>query len=270
MVDGRRGHGGQGRGGAEPEVTGGGDADPAANAGRDEQGAGRAFTVPRGPAPERRKVRGCTYLCVLVRLGTWARVCAGAGGEDKGGPSSSGLPSRSREPRSSGLGLPSALEWLTSTGESLQLLVDRPQGTYCFRQHYVREKILKLAANISGDKRVSLGSCFGKFTKTHKFRLHITALDYLAPYAQYQVWIKPGAEQSFLKGNHVLKSGLGRITENPSQYPGVVGYSMADIPVGFGVAATSTQDCRKVDPMVIVVFHQVDIGEYVRHAETLT
>lgn len=44
--------------------------------------------------------------------------------------------------------------------------------------------ILKLAANISGEKLVSLGTCFGKFTKTHKFRLHVTALDYLAPYAK--------------------------------------------------------------------------------------
>uniref|UniRef100_A0AAA9TME3 Nucleolar pre-rRNA processing protein NIP7 n=1 Tax=Bos taurus TaxID=9913 RepID=A0AAA9TME3_BOVIN len=121
-------------------------------------------------------------------------------------------------------------------GENLQLLVDRPDGTYCFRLHndrvyYVSEKILKLAANISGDKLVSLGTCFGKFTKTHKFRLHITALDYLAPYAKYKVWIKPGAEQSFLYGNHVLKSGLGRITENTSQYQGVVVYSMADVPL---------------------------------------
>ncbi|XP_047646643.1 60S ribosome subunit biogenesis protein NIP7 homolog isoform X1 [Phacochoerus africanus] len=121
-------------------------------------------------------------------------------------------------------------------GENLQLLVDRPDGTYCFRLHndrvyYVSEKILKLAANISGDKLMSLGTCFGKFTKTHKFRLHITALDYLAPYAKYKVWIKPGAEQSFLYGNHVLKSGLGRITENTSQYQGVVVYSMADIPL---------------------------------------
>lgn len=160
-------------------------------------------------------------------------------------------------------------------GENLQLLVDRPDGTYCFRLHndrvyYVSEKILKLAANVSGDKLLSLGTCFGKFTKTHKFRLHITALDYLAPYAKYKVWIKPGAEQSFLYGNHVLKSGLGRITENTSQYQGVVVYSMADIPLGFGVAAKSTQDCRKVDPMAIVVFHQADIGEYVRHEETLT
>ncbi|KAK7826836.1 hypothetical protein U0070_026432 [Myodes glareolus] len=122
--------------------------------------------------------------------------------------------------------------------ENLQLLVDRPDGTYCFRLHndrvyYVSEMILKLAANISGEKLVSLGTCFGKFTKTHKFRLHVTALDYLAPYAKYKVQIKPGAEQSFLYRKHVLKSGLGRITENTSQYQGVVVYSMADIFFGF-------------------------------------
>lgn len=48
---------------------------------------------------------------------------------------------------------------------------------------------------------------------------------------QYKVWVKPGAEQSFLYGNHVLKSGLGRITENTAQYQGVVVYSMADVPL---------------------------------------
>lgn len=52
---------------------------------------------------------------------------------------------------------------------------------------------------------------------------------------QFKVWVKPGAEQSFLYGNHVLKSGLGRITENTMQYQGVVVYSMADVPlVSFG------------------------------------
>lgn len=50
-------------------------------------------------------------------------------------------------------------------------------------------------------------------------------------FLQYKVWIKPGAEQSFLYGNHVLKSGLGRITENTAQYQGVVVYSMADVPL---------------------------------------
>ncbi|XP_030622847.1 60S ribosome subunit biogenesis protein NIP7 homolog isoform X2 [Chanos chanos] len=113
-------------------------------------------------------------------------------------------------------------------GENVKLLVDRPDGTYCFRLHsdrvyYISEKLLKLATNISREKLVSVGTCFGKFTKTQKFRLHITALDFLAPYAK-----------------------------------------------GFGVAAKSTQECRKVDPMSIVVFHQADIGEYIRNEDTLT
>ncbi|NWZ28323.1 NIP7 protein, partial [Asarcornis scutulata] len=186
-------------------------------------------------------------------------------------------------------------------GENIQLLVERPDGTYCFRLHrdrvyYVSEKLLKGAASIPRGSLVALGTCFGKFTKTQKFRLNVTALDFLAPYAkvgarspgrlgpsappppvlsavplsQYKVWVKPGSEQSFLYGNHVLKSGLGRITENTAQYQGVVVYSMADVPLGFGVAAKSTQDCRKVDPMAIVVFHQADVGEYVRSEDTLT
>jgi ribosome biogenesis protein Nip4 len=49
---------------------------------------------------------------------------------------------------------------------------------------FISETILKLATNISRDKLVSVGTCFGKFTKTIKFRLHITALDFLAPYAK--------------------------------------------------------------------------------------
>lgn len=62
-------------------------------------------------------------------------------------------------------------------------------------------------------------------------------------------------------GNHVMKSGLGRITENTPAYTGVVIYSMSDIPLGFGVTAKSTADCRKMDPSGIVVFHQADVGE---------
>uniref|UniRef100_A0AAY5KY43 60S ribosome subunit biogenesis protein NIP7 homolog n=1 Tax=Esox lucius TaxID=8010 RepID=A0AAY5KY43_ESOLU len=172
-------------------------------------------------------------------------------------------------------GLKKSLFSVHSIGENIKLLVDRPDGTYCFRLHndrvyYISERILKLATNISRDKLVSVGTCFGKFTKTLKFRLHITALDFLAPYAKFKVWVKPGQEQSFLYGNHVLKSGLGRITENTNQYQGVVVYSMSDVPLGFGVAAKSTQECRRVDPMSIVVFHQADIGEFIRSEDTLT
>lgn len=47
-----------------------------------------------------------------------------------------------------------------------------------------------------------------------------------------QVWVKPAAEMQFLYGNHVLKSGLGRITEATPAYTGVVVYSMTDVPLG--------------------------------------
>lgn len=74
---------------------------------------------------------------------------------------------------------------------------------------------------------------------------------------------------SFLYGNHVLKSGLGRITENTAAGDGVVVFSMSDVPLGFGIAAKSTQDCRKLDPNGIVVLHQADIGEYLRMEDEL-
>jgi hypothetical protein len=32
---------------------------------------------------------------------------------------------------------------------------------------------------------------------------------------------------------------------------------MSDLPLGFGVAAKSTAECRHADPMGIVCFHQV-------------
>jgi 60S ribosome subunit biogenesis protein NIP7 len=43
--------------------------------------------------------------------------------------------------------------------------------------------------------------------------------------------LKPSAEQQFLYGHHVLKSGLGRITENTPKYQGVVVLSMNDLPL---------------------------------------
>lgn len=163
---------------------------------------------------------------------------------------------------------------LSSIGENIKLLIDRPDGTYCFREqkgrvYYVSERILKLAENIKQDHLISMGTCFGKFTKTNKFLLHITALNYLAPYAQFKIWLKPSAEQQFLYGNHIPKSGMGRITENTPQYQGVIVYSMNDIPLGFGVAAKSTSECKVADPLVTVCFHQADIGEYVRSESTL-
>ncbi|KZT05892.1 uncharacterized protein LAESUDRAFT_743648 [Laetiporus sulphureus 93-53] len=146
-------------------------------------------------------------------------------------------------------------------GKNLVHLIDRQDEPYCFRLQkdrvfYVSESSMRLGISVARPSLISLGTCFGKFSKSGKFKLHITALDYLAQYAKYKVWIKPNGEMPFLYGNHVLKAHLGRITEDTPEHQGVVVFSMNDIPLGFGVTARSTVDTRKLDPTAIIVFHQ--------------
>lgn len=95
------------------------------------------------------------------------------------------------------------------------------------RVYYVSTSAMKLATSISRPQLTSLGTCFGKFSKTGKFRLHVTALDYLAEYAKYKVWIKQNGELPFLYGNHVVKAHLGRITDDTPEHAGVVVLSMS-------------------------------------------
>lgn len=80
---------------------------------------------------------------------------------------------------------------------------------------------------------------------------------------------KAWSKALLLEWKPCVKSCLSQITEYTSQYQGVVIYSMADIPLGFRIAVKSTQECRKLDPIVVVMFHQADIGEYICQEETL-
>ena len=43
---------------------------------------------------------------------------------------------------------------------------------------------MRKATNIARENLISMGTCIGKFTKTKRFRLHVTALDFMAPYAK--------------------------------------------------------------------------------------
>ncbi|KAF2886138.1 hypothetical protein ILUMI_20036, partial [Ignelater luminosus] len=79
-----------------------------------------------------------------------------------------------------------------------------------------------------------------------------------------KIWVKPSTEQQFLYGHNITKAGLGRISETTEKFQGVVVYSMSDLPLGFGVAARSTAECKHADPLAVVCFHQADIGEYIR------
>lgn len=44
---------------------------------------------------------------------------------------------------------------------------------------------------------------------------------------------------------------------------------MSDLPLGFGVAAKATAECKHADPLSTICFHQADIGEYIRSEDTL-
>ncbi|KAI8998413.1 ribosome biosynthesis protein nip7 [Gaertneriomyces sp. JEL0708] len=161
-------------------------------------------------------------------------------------------------------------------GKNILHLLSRPDTPHTFRFHnnrvyYLPDHIHNLALSVPRDHLISLGTCFGKFTKSGKFRLSITALDFLAQYAVYKVWVKPNGEMPFLYGNNILKAHLGRITEDTPEHQGVVIYSMAgDVPLGFGVTARSTAECRRLEPTAVCVFWQADVGEYLRAEEHLT
>lgn len=99
------------------------------------------------------------------------------------------------------------------------------------RVYYVRESLANLATSISRDSLLSLGTCLGKFTKTGKFRLHVTALDVIAPHARYKVWVKANGEMPFLYGGHVVKAHVGRWSEDMPEHAGVVVFSMNDTPL---------------------------------------
>ncbi|MCJ1389374.1 ribosome biosynthesis protein nip7 [Xylographa bjoerkii] len=167
------------------------------------------------------------------------------------------------------------------TGRSLNHLITPPSSTsdapsdrpvfrlHASRVYYVRLSLANLATSIARPNLLSLGTCLGKFTKTGKFRLHITALDVIAPHARYKVWVKPNGEMPFLYGGNVVKAHVGRWSEDCPEHQGVVVLGMDDTPLGFGVTARSTAEARRLEPTGITTFRQADIGEYLREEDTL-
>ena len=152
-------------------------------------------------------------------------------------------------------------------GGKLKYLVEREDKIYVFRLHrnrvfYCDENLLKYAGHFEKKKLVSFGTCIGKFTKTSKFRIHISALGLISKFAKYKVWVKPGGEQSFLYGNHILKTHIARITEDAPQYSGICIYNINDLPLGFGTTGKSTLQIKEADPHSTIVFNQSDVGNY--------
>jgi len=164
------------------------------------------------------------------------------------------------------------------TGASLKSIIADPTSKSSDRSvfrvqnnrvYFVRESIANLATSVARHQLLSLGTCVGKFTKTGKFRMHITALDIIAPHARYKVWVKPNGEMPFLYGGNVVKAHVGRWSDDCPEHQGVVVMSMNDTPLGFGISARSTAEARRLDPTGVTTFRQGDIGEYLREEDTL-
>jgi hypothetical protein len=70
--------------------------------------------------------------------------------------------------------------------------------------------MLHLATSVARPNLVSLGTCFGKFSKSGKFKLGITSLDWLAKYAKYKV----GADQLSLACRARIGTPIGTLSES--------------------------------------------------------
>ncbi|EDR24486.1 60S ribosome subunit Biogenesis protein NIP7, putative [Entamoeba dispar SAW760] len=159
-------------------------------------------------------------------------------------------------------------------GRNIRFLIDNENEEYCFRLqkdrvYYVRLSIAEQATTIGRDNLLTLGTCFGKFTKTGKFKLHITALPYLAQYCSCKIWVKAEAETSFLYGNHLVKNGISKITDNMARNIGCVMFNENDIAIGFGTTACSSVEYSRLSATGIVCYNQGDLGEYLREEDTM-
>jgi len=134
---------------------------------------------------------------------------------------------------------------------------------------YVRLSVANLAVSVARGRLLSLGTLVGKFTKSGKFKLGVSALPVLAEHARFKLWVKPNGEMPFLYGNNVLKAHIGRWSDDCPEHQGIVVQSMNDVPLGFGVTAKSTAEARRLDPTGIACFRQADCGEYLRDEDTM-
>lgn len=74
-------------------------------------------------------------------------------------------------------------------GKNVEKMINRTDERHCFRLmkdrcYYISETQMKAANNIARENLLHVGTCIGKFTKSGKFRMHITALEYLSQYAK--------------------------------------------------------------------------------------
>lgn len=114
-------------------------------------------------------------------------------------------------------------------GQNVKMLLEVQEGEDAMVFRMIKQKVylvpilLVKQCSVFGKKELlHAGVCFGQFSKSGKFRLHITALDFLGRFSSRKIWLKPNGEQNFLYGNHVLKAHIGSISEHCIRNEGVI------------------------------------------------
>ncbi|KAH8690194.1 60S ribosome subunit biogenesis protein NIP7 [Talaromyces proteolyticus] len=137
------------------------------------------------------------------------------------------------------------------------------------RVYYLRLSLANLATSISRDNLLACGTCLGRFTKSGKFRLHITALSIIAPLARHKVFLRSNGVMPFLYGGHVAKAHTQRWPQDCHEYDGMIVFDSNEMPLGFGIAAKSSAAVQRLGPAETVCINQADCGQYLRDEETL-
>ncbi|SPJ13028.1 large ribosomal subunit assembling protein, putative [Plasmodium sp. DRC-Itaito] len=154
-------------------------------------------------------------------------------------------------------------------GNNLLTMLSYSNEEYILRLHrsnvyFVRADVAKQAESLNKNSLISMGICLGKFTKTNKFFIKITAISFLNQFCIHKIWLKESGEKNFLFGNNVLKSHLLKISDNIKKGDGIMVLSMNDNPIGFGISIRNTQDIKILNVTDTILIHQSDIGEYLR------
>ncbi|KAF9892421.1 ribosome biosynthesis protein nip7 [Aspergillus nanangensis] len=137
------------------------------------------------------------------------------------------------------------------------------------RVYYLKSSLANLSTAIPRANLLTLGTCLGKFTKGGAFRIHITALDIIAPVCRYKAFIKDNGVMPFLYGGNCVKAHIGRWSDDVPELAGVVVVDMHDNPLGFGISKVSSAASKNIAPTDTVIFSQADIGQYLREEDTL-
>src|SRR3569833_366916 len=93
-------------------------------------------------------------------------------------------------------------------GANTKHLVERKDEPWVFRLHarriwYMPQRLATAASSIARDNLLAIGVLIAKVTHHGHMRVQITALDILAQYSPFLVWVKPAQEQAFLYGAHI-------------------------------------------------------------------